>query len=82
VQYTPEALANGCNPAFILTVPQTELFIEFNGFKLPIHTTADGFEGNSPVLLGSTDKCLRIYNKSIGSYILVSTVTTRNGCTS
>jgi hypothetical protein len=81
VQYTPEALANGCNPAFILVVPQNEILIEFQGFKLPLHFTGDGFEGNGAILLGSTDKCLRIYDKSTGSYILVSTTTTRNGCT-
>jgi len=80
VRYTTEALANGCDPAFILTVPQTALFIEFDGFKLPLHFTGDGFEGNAPVFLGSTDKCLRIYDKNTGSYILVSTTTTRNGC--
>jgi hypothetical protein len=81
VQYTAQALANGCNPEFILVVPQSEIFIEFQGFKLPLHFTGDGFEGNGPILLGSTDKCLRIWDKNCGCFILVSTITTRNGCT-
>jgi hypothetical protein len=82
VRFTAEALANGCNPEHILVVPQSEISIVFQGFSLPLHFTGDGFEGNGPILLGSTDKCLRIWDKNCGCFYLVSTTgTSRNGCT-
>lgn len=78
VTFTAQAIANGCDPAHILKVPITDVII--GGVQL--HHAGDANAGNGLFILGSSDRCMRLFDTRTGTVFLVSTTgTARNGCT-